>query len=235
MITLPSNVSLKSLWKIANSDKTLLRALEDEKIANLSLEGKTLDIGGGAYFSYVNQIKSDGILHSVNISFEARPTLVADLNSRLPIADGAYDNVVCFNTLEHIYEEHLIFRELLRILKPDGGRFIITVPFLYRRHGKYGDYHRHTAEYWERLLCSLGLQSENFTIQPFVLTPLSSALASLPWFSGGIRGRILKLAVLFLGIFSMKRLRMVNPGHLACDFALGFFIEGRSVNSPRKD
>ena len=127
MITAPDAVSWKSWWRYANQDKTLLRSLEDDLIARLKLQGKTLDIGGGETFDYIETISIDGSIESVNISVEARPSFVADLNAALPFDDCTYDNVICFNTLEHIFDEHMILSELLRVLRP-GGKFIITVP-----------------------------------------------------------------------------------------------------------
>ncbi len=225
MIIAPPSMSFSTWWRAVRQDKTLLRAMEDDRIAQLFLRGRILDIGGGSNFGYSNLIRIDGRMESINISPAVSPTIVADLNKPLPIVDGAYDNVICFNTLEHLYEDRLGLHELLRILKP-GGRFILTVPFLFPRHGRYGDYHRHTAEYWERELCAMGVISENFIIQPLLYSPLSSALAILPWFRGGLRGKLAKGLVLLAAWvrLSVSRPLMITNGD--ADHALGFYIDG---------
>lgn len=221
VIIASSAVSLKLWWRLANEDRTFLRVLEDQCIEELELHGATLDIGGGQGFGYIDCLRRHGRLDSINIAAELHPTFVADLNAPLPIHDDAYDNAICFNTLEHVFDERLILAELLRVLRP-GGRFVITVPFFFKRHGKYGDFHRHTAEYWERMLCQSGLKTDDFRIQPLLWSPLSSALATLPWFRGGLRGRLAKLVVLS---FELLRRRGTRPlDHV--DHAMGFFIEG---------
>ena len=47
--------------------------------------------------------------------------------TRLPFADGAFDRVICAETLEHIPADRLAIAELTRVLRP-GGRLAITVP-----------------------------------------------------------------------------------------------------------
>lgn len=55
------------------------------------------------------------------------PFVEADLNGRLPFADGQFDGVVSVEVLEHL-ENHVSFiRELLRITRP-GGSLILTTP-----------------------------------------------------------------------------------------------------------
>ncbi|QJR16498.1 class I SAM-dependent methyltransferase [Usitatibacter palustris] len=53
----------------------------------------------------------------------------------LPIADGAYDNVVMFGGIHHVNDREKLFSEVFRILKP-GGRFYWREPvsdfFLWR-------------------------------------------------------------------------------------------------------
>lgn len=62
-------------------------------------KGRVLDIGVGADFDYTKLIKIDGNSDSVNIAEALNPTIIADLNVVLPIADETYDNVICFKTL----------------------------------------------------------------------------------------------------------------------------------------
>lgn len=225
MITLPPSVTLKSWLSLGNQDTTLLRSMENELFRRITLTGRSLDVGGGKGFSYVEDLTIGGRLDSINIGEALQPTYVADLNDALPISDGVYDNVICFNTLEHVYDEQKLLAEIFRVLVP-GGRFIITVPFFYKRHGVYGDFHRHTAEYWEQALIKQGVSSKAFVIQPLVWCPLSSALASLPGFKGGRRGRASKLSVL-----AIELCRNLLVGHDRVrqtykDWALGFYIDG---------
>ncbi|UCV28964.1 class I SAM-dependent methyltransferase [Ferribacterium limneticum] len=217
---------------VATGDNTLLRFMEDEQIARLYLRGRILDIGGGTDFDYTKLIQIDGNLDSINISAAVNPTIVADLNEVLPIADKMYDKVIFLNALERIHEERRITRELLRVLRP-GGRFVVTIPFLFPRHGRYGDFHRNTAEYWEKELCELGLDTNDFIIKSLSCSPLSSVLAALPWFLGGIRGKLVK-GIVLLAACSRRRGKQSSKALAGdTDYALGFYIDGiKSVQSP---
>jgi SAM-dependent methyltransferase len=46
---------------------------------------------------------------------------------RLPFIDGAFDRVICTETLEHVDDDSVLARELVRVLKP-GGILAVSVP-----------------------------------------------------------------------------------------------------------
>jgi len=212
-------------WRRLSQQRvTLLRALEYEKLEAVHLAGSTLDVGGGAGFGYHLVIKNSGVTHAVNLSAAVAPTVVADLNRPLPIATASYDNVISFNTLEHIEDDRLALNEMIRVLKP-GGSFHITVPFLYRRHGRYGDYHRHTAEWWDHALRCMGVPAEQFEIVPLAWSRLSSALAQLSWFGGGLKGRFVRRMVLALPLIAGQSAAGTT------DVPLGYYIRGRKPSS----
>lgn len=48
---------------------------------------------------------------------------------RLPFADGAFDVVLSFQTLEHVENQHAVLLELARVCAP-GGRCFISVPWV---------------------------------------------------------------------------------------------------------
>ena len=51
----------------------------------------------------------------------------------LPFSDSEFDAVVCFETVEHIFNIDDIFQEINRVLKPKG-RILITSPFGWGEH-----------------------------------------------------------------------------------------------------
>ena len=55
------------------------------------------------------------------------PFLKADLNARIPAADGAYDCVVSVEVIEHLENHFRFISELVRITRP-GGLIVITTP-----------------------------------------------------------------------------------------------------------
>jgi SAM-dependent methyltransferase len=69
--------------------------------------------------------------------------IVANLNDKLPIEDGAANNVVSFQVLEHLSEPQSMLNEAFRILKPEG-RIFISVPFQWWVHEAPYDFFRYT-------------------------------------------------------------------------------------------
>lgn len=116
-------------------------------------------------------------------------------------------------------------RELFRVLR-SGGRFVVTVPFLFPRHSRYGDFHRHTAEYWEKEFCEMGLDTKDFIIKPLLYSSLSSVLATLPWFRGGILGKLIKGIVLLALLLRRRRKQFTKALAGGVDYAMGFYIDG---------
>ncbi|OGS34443.1 MAG: hypothetical protein A2293_15255, partial [Elusimicrobia bacterium RIFOXYB2_FULL_49_7] len=170
----PRKPTLKRWLGLSSTKHSLYRGLKYEHIRGIKLNGKTLNVGGGDYNSYYHLLTINGEMESVNIDPHYKPTIVADINQPLPVSAENYDNVICFNTLEHISNDTLAVREMLRVLKP-GGRFYIAVPFLYRMHSAPCDYHRHTALWWNDFLRSCGVEEENLLIEPLVWGMHSSA------------------------------------------------------------
>lgn len=51
----------------------------------------------------------------------------ADLNANLPYADGAFDYVLCSESLQYLENHAGLFREFARVLKA-GGELVISIP-----------------------------------------------------------------------------------------------------------
>jgi SAM-dependent methyltransferase len=58
---------------------------------------------------------------------QARVHWLQTAGERLPFVDGAFDRVICTETLEHVDDDAVLARELVRVLKP-GGILAISVP-----------------------------------------------------------------------------------------------------------
>ena len=57
----------------------------------------------------------------------ARVHWLQTAGERLPFKDGAFDRVICTETLEHVDDDAVLARELVRVLKP-GGILAVSVP-----------------------------------------------------------------------------------------------------------
>lgn len=227
-LVMPRTRTWKRWKKIAFSRYTILRSLEYDAISDLTLYGKTLDIGGGVRTSYKDIIIIRGSLTSVNIDKELKPTVLADLNGFLPFNDGVFDNVISFNTFEHIMNDQLAISEALRVLISDG-EFHFTVPFLYQVHGSPNDYHRHTANWWIDFLIKNGANEGTLTLDPLVWDRFSSAYSLV---GHGPVGRVIKKIVTFpamigdLGCRKRYRLKEISRNMSNLNLPLGYKISG---------
>ena len=218
-------------WRLArHPESTLIRLLEHEHIPSLGLEGTSLDIGGGAAAEYCGLLPRRGRIDSVNLDPSMRPTVLADLTEGLPFPAGAYNNVLCFNTLEHVWDDTSLLREAYRVLKP-GGRLFLLVPFVYRVHASPDDYHRHTASGWHRMLEAAGFPGPEVEIIPIASGAHACALSLVEFgYPREIR-RLLRIAVLVLPALA-RSVRNALAGRRRTgvrheDVPLGYFIRAR--------
>jgi ubiquinone/menaquinone biosynthesis C-methylase UbiE len=66
-----------------------------------------------------------------------------DLNYALPFGDALFDTIVLSDVLEHVAEPTKLWREMARILAPQG-HILMNVPFFYWLHETPHDYFRYT-------------------------------------------------------------------------------------------
>lgn len=151
---LPSYAWLKRLRRFG-AHKSILRQLQCDLVSEMTLSGRVLDFGGGRRADYMALLNTDAEILSVNIDAEFDPTHIVAPGDPLPFEDDSFDEIITFNTLEHIYDDKAALAELARVLKP-GGKICITVPFLYPIHGHPDDYNRHTPSWWGKALDDLG-------------------------------------------------------------------------------
>jgi len=218
-----------SRWlHLSRGSRSLLRSLQYERLEGIEIEGKSIDLGGGAKADYLDLIRIKGSLESININPAMKPDITADLNKPLPIETGTYDNVISFNTFEHIKNEDLLMTEMLRIMKP-GGSAHIMVPFLFREHGSPQDYSRHTASWWIDKLTESGAAAGSISVEPLVWSRTASAIANLEEGSSGkITRKVVMLydAVKQLRWHGMERLP-AGPARKYSPCALGYYITFR--------
>lgn len=172
----PRPPSREDWQRLRRTRGTLLRELMNIEIASLDLDGRVIDVGGGADASY-NPLLPGGLeIVSVNIDPAIHPTVLHDVANPLPFDDDSFDHAITFNTLEHLADDQFALNELVRVTKPGGGIHVL-VPFLYRVHGHPDDYHRHTASGWNLMFRRAGIPDDHQQVRPLVWDPFSTGWA----------------------------------------------------------
>lgn len=139
--------------------KSLLRALMNIEASRYTLAGSVLDIGGGDEPSYHHFFKglADCNLSNLDLYSQGELAKKIDLEHPLPFNDQAYDFVLMFNILEHIYNHQNLVKEASRVLKVDG-QLIGFVPFLINYHPDPHDYFRYTKEALNKIFQEAGFK-----------------------------------------------------------------------------
>ena len=155
--------TLKHLYQ----GQTMLRILMNRALAEETLRGKVVDIGGGRHPDYFEYFKKegkpdieplDGSISGINFETDA-----------LPYGSNTVDTVILCNVLEHLYHHAHILEEIKRVLKSDG-QLVGFVPWWVGYHPDPHDYFRYTHEALERIFKDAGYTSAK--IRPIGGSPL---------------------------------------------------------------
>lgn len=118
----------------------------DPALLDIGPHDRVIDLGCGTGRHVLELAKGPGVVHGADISrhdlrigrylleimrrrgeVRARVHWLQMAGEQLPFADGAFDRVICTETLEHVDDDSVLARELVRVLKP-GGILAVSVP-----------------------------------------------------------------------------------------------------------
>jgi len=110
------------------------------------LNGRILDIGCGSkpYEHLCNATEYVGLEID---SPEKRRKTAADYfydGEKMPFEDKSFDNLIANQVFEHVFNPSYFLKEGNRILKI-GGKFLMTVPFVWDEHEQPYDYARYSS------------------------------------------------------------------------------------------
>ncbi len=126
---------------------------------------------------------------------------VVDLNGPIPLPNSGFDTILATDVLEHISRPAHLFREISRLLRPDGV-LIAGVPFLYWIHEEPHDYYRYT-EFALRQLCEESgvtvLSVEPYGGAPEVVLDTIAKTLSYGRLGTSVVGRWMAMAAVLIG------------------------------------
>jgi SAM-dependent methyltransferase len=137
---------------------SLLRLAEHKALSSITLSGRVLDLGGDKNSEYLRFLQGTFTTTTLNMSEQARPDILHDLEKPLPVQDGEYDHALLMNVLEHVFEYRQLLQEAFRAVKT-RGTVSILVPFLFPIHPSPQDYHRFTGSALQKELELAGATS----------------------------------------------------------------------------
>lgn len=210
----------ETLW----GGKSFPRVLTNNRMRKTErLGGKILDLAAGedrpSYHRFL-KIDSDAKIISVDISDKKHPDIKADLEKSFPLKDEEFDNVFCFNLLEHIFNYRNIVNESYRVLK-NNGRFIGTVPFLGSVHADPDDYFRYTNSTLQKLFKEAGFEDikiDALGYGPFCVNHYMTAF---------LFPRLIQIIFLFFAIFLDKIIFKFNKKYGKEKYVLMYYFECR--------
>ncbi len=124
-----------------------------------NLNGKLLDVGCGTK-PYENICNVDEYI-GLEIDYEGnRQHNYADVfydGKTIPFEDKSFDSILSNQVFEHVFNPNQFLKEINRVTKM-GGRFLITVPFVWDEHEQPYDYARYSSFGLKHILAENGFE-----------------------------------------------------------------------------
>ena len=117
----------------------------DYYLLNETFSGDVLDIGGKKHNkrgSFIPPVRNVRNWKYLNVDNTTNPDFCCNADS-IPVKDCSFDIVLMCEIIEHLEKPIDAIIEARRVLK-DGGKLILSIPFLYAIHGDPDDYQRWT-------------------------------------------------------------------------------------------
>lgn len=148
-----------TLYKLKEclNGKSFLRVLQNKEFKNISINGKTIDLGAkngkASYYRFFNLKYSE--IDYVDINQTESNILKLDLEKNLPISDKSYNSVLAINLFEHIFNIQNLIEEIYRILD-DEGKLVGATPFMKEYHSDPHDFYRYTQDFYQKAFEKVG-------------------------------------------------------------------------------
>lgn len=211
-------IKIEKNLRLNNIMRSCRRVLLDKVLSHnvAKFHGYVLDIGGEknnnkGTFTCSKDVNSWIYLNS---NLKASPDIHADAAS-IPIASQEIDCFLLCEVLEHLEYPEKVIAEAFRVLKKSGFG-IITMPFMYAKHGDPFDYQRWTDSNLSKKLIDAGFFVEEIIPMGGICSVVCDLIIACLW---NLKASIYKK--LFL-----RMIYMAVPIFLWCD---NFFPSTRSI------
>ena len=113
-----------------------------------NISGKTLDVGSGSkpYIGLFNNV-TEYIGMDIEQSGHKHQREYIDVfydGQTFPFEESAFDSLVFFEVLEHVFNPDTFFKQIKKVVKPNG-RCLITIPFIWGEHEQPYDFARYSS------------------------------------------------------------------------------------------
>ena len=151
---------LSPVWLL---DKEMDAATRKILATSIKANSQWLDVGCGLkpFASSFDHAYYTGI--DIEVSGRSDEMKVPDKffdGINIPYDDNVFDGVLCTQVLEHVENLDLLLAECNRVIKV-GGRFVVSVPFLYREHEQPYDFRRFTSYGLRLIMTRNGFQVDS--------------------------------------------------------------------------
>lgn len=144
------------------------------------VESIVLDIGGRDRGSF-NKPK-DNVKKWIFADIETKhnPDIVLDVSNMKGVESESIDIILATELFEHVEKPELGLKECLRVLK-NGGKLILSVPFLYRIHGDPFDFQRWTEKKWKKELLAAGFKIDELIVMGRYFSVMADNFKMFAW------------------------------------------------------
>jgi SAM-dependent methyltransferase len=159
----------------------------------------------------------------VNIDDNSVADFSFNLENKFPLENDTYDNIICLNVLEHIFDYQNVIDESFRILK-SGGQIINVTPFLLNIHECPNDYWRYTRQSLEKIFEQAGFKEIEISE---IGTGLFGAVYQLKF--GFYKIDAIRKIAVAVALFMDKLLKIIRPNSFVTQkhMPLGFFVKAK--------
>src|SRR3989338_259086 len=179
MMTTSRRLGLWHTLRHLYTGQSLMRIEMNKLLAQETIRGAVVDVGGGRAPDYFNYFCTENGTHIKRI--DGSLSCIDFEKDSLPVATASIDTAILCNVLEHVYHYQFLMSEVRRVLAP-RGRLIGAVPFWVGYHPDPRDYFRYTQEALAKILAEAGFSE--ITIRPIsggpILANFNTIVLSLP-------------------------------------------------------